>query len=218
MPLPYQHVIWDWNGTLMDDTWLCIEVINSILQSRNLPIIDYEKYRQNFTFPVLNYYTTLGFDLERDSFEVISKEFIAHYNTRRLECQLHSEANTVLADIETLGIGQSILSAYAQSTLNEIVAHYQIDHHFTALVGLDNIYAGGKISQGLAHLKTLQPTPDQILMIGDTVHDYEVAQSMGTDCILIEHGHNDRQRLQTCNVPIFSNFEGVRGFLTEAKV
>ena len=30
----YRHVIWDWNGTLLDDAWLCVEVLNGLLARR----------------------------------------------------------------------------------------------------------------------------------------------------------------------------------------
>ena len=41
-----KHIIWDWNGTLLDDSWLCVESINKSLKKRNLPQIDKEKYFQ----------------------------------------------------------------------------------------------------------------------------------------------------------------------------
>ena len=35
----YSHILWDWNGTLLDDAWLCVEVMNSMLAERDLPQI-----------------------------------------------------------------------------------------------------------------------------------------------------------------------------------
>ena len=48
----YKHIIWDWNGTLLDDRWLCVEGINQALVKRDLNPITENKYRENFTFPV----------------------------------------------------------------------------------------------------------------------------------------------------------------------
>jgi len=42
-------------------------------------------------------------------------------------------------------------------------------------------------------------------MVGDTVHDYEVAQAMGTDCILIASGHNSRDRLEETGVLVLDS-------------
>ena len=33
----YAHVIWDWNGTLLDDAWLCVDVMNGVLRAHDLP-------------------------------------------------------------------------------------------------------------------------------------------------------------------------------------
>ena len=52
----YKYIIWDWNGTLLNDVWLCIEIMNEMLENRNLPSITYDKYREIFDFPVQRYY------------------------------------------------------------------------------------------------------------------------------------------------------------------
>ncbi len=88
----YNHIIWDWNGTLMNDTWLCVEVLNSILQSRQMPSVSRESYRAQFDFPVIEYYERLGFDLVTEAFEDLSVEFNNEYDRRREECLLHEDA------------------------------------------------------------------------------------------------------------------------------
>ena len=52
----YDHVIWDWNGTIIDDAYLCVEVMNQVLKNRDLPLINISSYRKNFCFPVKKYY------------------------------------------------------------------------------------------------------------------------------------------------------------------
>ena len=75
----YQHIIWDWNGTLLNDGWLFVDVMNSILLNRKMKTITLEKYRQIFGFPVKEYYINLGFDLEKEPFEICGLEFINEY-------------------------------------------------------------------------------------------------------------------------------------------
>ena len=55
--------------------------------------------------------------------------------------------------------------------------------------------------------------PAEVVMIGDTVHDFEVAQAMGTDCILISNGHNSRERLEKTGVLVLDSLEEVIGIL-----
>ena len=65
----YSHILWDWNGTLLDDAWLCVDVMNSMLTERKLQPLTLQRYRDIFSFPVKDYYLLLGFDFEKEPFE-----------------------------------------------------------------------------------------------------------------------------------------------------
>ena len=74
----FEHIIWDWNGTLLDDVDYCRSIINTILIKNNLPQLSFDRYREVFTFPVQDYYKEAGFDFNKVSFEIIN-ESIALY-------------------------------------------------------------------------------------------------------------------------------------------
>ena len=98
----YQQIIWDWNGTLWNDTWLCVEINNHMLERRGLPPITLEMYRAKLCFPVTDYYCQLGFDYETDPYSHLAEEFIAEYEQRRFECDLHPEARELIQLFQTL--------------------------------------------------------------------------------------------------------------------
>ena len=35
-----KHMVWDWNGTLMNDVGLCLDITNQMLQRRGLAQVD----------------------------------------------------------------------------------------------------------------------------------------------------------------------------------
>jgi phosphoglycolate phosphatase len=192
----YKHVIWDWNGTLLDDTWLCVDVLNGLLARRGRAAITVADYRENFGFPVIHFYEYLGFDTDVDSFDQVSREFIGDYESRWFqECRLHRDVDRVLTKLTQCGLTHSVLSAAKQEALESGIRHYGIREHFTGLAGTDNIYAQGKIGRGKQWIQQLPWRPEEVLMVGDTLHDYEVAQAIGTDCILLSHGHHTAERL-----------------------
>jgi phosphoglycolate phosphatase len=192
----YKHAIWDWNGTLLNDTWLCVEVLNGLLARRERAPITNEIYRQNFGFPVIHFYEYLGFDTDVDSFDQVSREFIGDYEVRWFqECVLHSDAHDVLTAMSKLGMTHSVLSAAKQEALESGIEHYGLSEHFTGLVGTNNIYAEGKVARGKHWIEQLPWKPEEVVMIGDTLHDFEVAEAIGSDCILIAHGHHTPERL-----------------------
>jgi phosphoglycolate phosphatase len=205
MPAPYRHVIWDWNGTLLDDLELCVSAMNAMLARRGLPLLDRARYHALFGFPVRAYYERLGLDVSGTQFEVLSAEFIAAYEAGRLGTRLQPHAESVLAAVEAAGLTQSILSAYHQTTLREIVAYFGLAQRFVRLTGLDNIHAHGKVELGRLWLKELGLPRAEVLLIGDTLHDLEVAQDLGVDCILVAHGHHSAERLRAAHTQVYAN-------------
>ena len=204
----YKHIIWDWNGTLLDDTWLCVEVLNGLLSKRGRAPLSKEAYRNHFGFPVVHFYEFLGFDTDRDSFEKVSHEFIGDYEARWLkECTLHPQVDHALKSLTALGLSHSVLSAAEQTALEAGISHFGIAEHFLGLVGTDNIYARGKVEQGREWVAQLDWEPAEIVLIGDTLHDFEVAEAMGADCILLSYGHHCPKRLVQTGAPVVHSLE-----------
>lgn len=193
------HIIWDWNGTLFDDVDLCVENMNWLLERYNLPKITKEKYREIFTFPVIEYYRKAGFNLEKLDFKFIGKEWMDRYEQKKFEAKLAKDAEEIIKFFYNKNIEQSILSAYSEHTLIEIVEKFGLRKYFKNIVGLDNIYAESKIDLGKKLLERLKLNSNSILLIGDTVHDYEVAKELGCGCVLIASGHQSKTELKKCD-------------------
>ncbi|MHB9132724.1 MAG: HAD family hydrolase [Armatimonadota bacterium] len=209
----YRHVIWDWNGTLFDDAWLSVEIINQILGKRNLPTVDAERYQREFDFPVKDYYRRLGFDFSREPFEILAAEFVATYDRRRFECGLQPGAREMLLALAQAGYTQSILSAYEQGRLEEMVVHVGLQSVITNLVGLRDYYADGKIDYGKRLIADLACPPGEVVLIGDTVHDFEVAAAMGIACVLVPSGHHSPEKLRSCGVPVVETLADFSQFM-----
>ena len=212
--MKFKHIIWDWNGTLWDDTWLCVEINNHMLERRELPLIDASLYRDRLCFPVTEYYCQLGFDYAVDPYNELAKEFIEEYTRRRFECDLQPGAREFIGALWERGVQQSVLSAYEQKALLEAADYFELLPFFKDVIGLNDIYANGKVDNGLKYIAELKLEKSDVLFIGDTIHDFEVARAMGVHCILVACGHNSRSRLETCGVPVFDSLDDVkRNFL-----
>ena len=193
----YKHIIWDWNGTIFNDVVLGVDIINQLLIERGLEKLSVERYKEVFTIPVKDYYAGLGFDFSKEPFEVVGKFWMDEYERRKFECGLFDGVILLMEKINSLGIGQSILSAYSQHTLEEMVDHFGLRKYFTHIVGLDNIYAASKLHLGIDLMKRLGNGKGETLVLGDTIHDYEVAAEIGADCILMASGHQSKTKLST---------------------
>jgi phosphoglycolate phosphatase len=213
----YNHIIWDWNGTLFNDVKLCTDIMNLLLTQESLPNISVQKYKSIFTFPVIEYYKIAGHTFENKSFEIVGKQFMDEYELQKNKCQLYLGVTELLTELQSKNIKQYLLSAYEQNSLNNILKHFGITNYFHHIVGLDNIYAGGKshLAKDLAMKIRSNGAAGNILLIGDTIHDYEVAEEINSDCILISHGHQDEERLFKLKVPVVKDFYELRNLLKE---
>ena len=209
--MKYKHIVWDWNGTLLDDRWLCIEAINIVLGSRGMPLVSNKTYRDVFCFPVIEYYEKLGFDFTKEHFPISG--FLEYYKSRFKDCKLHKDAEFVLKTINESGATQSILSAGKQSSLVRWVNHHNIGHLFNQLIGIKNEKADGKIEAGINWLKTSRLEPENILLVGDTIHDREVSQAMGVKCLLIDIGHVSTKRLNRTGERVLPTLRGILEYL-----
>ncbi len=190
-----KYVIWDWNGTLFNDVELGVLIINKLLKNNNLPQLTLEKYRNIFTFPVSDYYKIAGFDFNKVSFEILGRQFMDEYEKRKYDYDLFDGAREVLEQISNKEIRQSVLSAYKHDTLIDILEHYKIIHYFDLVNGLDNIYAGSKENLGIELREKIPFSRDEILLVGDTLHDADVAHAMDVNCVLIAKGHQAKEKL-----------------------
>jgi phosphoglycolate phosphatase len=199
------HVIWDYNGTIVDDTALCLEILNEQLQSYQLAPLTLADYRDRFGFPVQHFYTTVGFDWTRHDFEAINRAFITAYNQRRHHCQLHPDIVPCIDLLASRGVRHSILSAYAAPFLQEVVTSHAIQERFEHIVGLDSMLSDSKIEQGRRLLARLALAQGTVVLVGDTLHDQEVARELGIRAILIDRGHQSPQRLRSAHAEVVNS-------------
>jgi len=192
----YKNIIWDWNGTILNDLDVCLVTLNDMLRRRNIPEISKIKYTNLFRFPVVDFYKEIGFDLSNESFDEVSIDFVTTYNNNSADLELQPGVLAALQELNRAGVKQYILSALEQNSLEKLLKFYNISHYFESVSGSDNIYGNGKFGQGEKLVATSNIVTSESLMVGDTTHDAEIARMLGFSVVLYAGGHNSKQRLE----------------------
>lgn len=192
----YKTIIWDWNGTLLNDLELSIDSVNILLEERHLPILTIERYKEIFGFPVVNYYKAAGFDFEKEPFEVPARQYVKLYGNRADSLKLFPDVIETLSFFKENGYQQIVLSAMKDDNLKKMINYANISHFFDGIFGINDNYAREKVSLGKQVVDKLGLNPSECVMIGDTLHDAEVAEQCGFNCILFSGGHVARHRLE----------------------
>lgn len=209
-----KHIVWDWNGTLLDDTELCVSIMNGLLRERRKPELSVQYYREIFDFPIKDYYEKAGIDYQRESFDDISYLFIEQYNKDRKKCSLHAGVLEIVKTLKAKNISQSVLSARKHKDLLLDLEDYNLSPFMNYICGIEDHYGGGKLHKANTLQTSLGALPTEITLIGDTTHDFEVAQTMGWNCILISHGHHTVEKLTKTGKQVINSLAELKAYLS----
>lgn len=193
--MKYDHIIWDFNGTILDDVDTGILSVNKLLRDRGLPEIESkEKYREVFGFPIIDYYRRLGFDFSREPYEVIAPLWVEQYMINVKNAPVFEDVWKTVKYFSDRGTPQTLLSATEKNMLLGQLTELGLVNSFCQILGRDDIHAASK--GDVAQRWRDGHRNERVLMIGDTDHDLQVARQIGADCVLVCRGHQSREYLE----------------------
>lgn len=189
-----KHILWDWNGTLLDDTQAALDTLNIMLRRRGAPEIEMKFYRDNFAFPVKPFYSSIGMALENEDWDKLAEEYHDIYAVQPKS--LNSRALEALSLVRDAGSRQSIISALRQDLLDAATGRYGVSGFMEHIYGVDNLDGCSKIDRARLLLSAIRrESDDEIVIIGDSLHDFEVAQELRVRCVLCSQGSHAGWRL-----------------------
>ena len=137
---------------------------------------------------------------------------MSHYQSAKLA----KEAEELIFKLKQQGNRCVILSASRQSNLLNQTDYYQCTQWFDDVVGIDDIYAASKIEKAKNWIKNHCDENEELVFIGDTLHDKETAEAIGARCILVASGHQSRERLLKANVLVVDRLEELYSILVNS--
>jgi phosphoglycolate phosphatase len=198
-------IAWDWNGTLLDDLALVLRVLNGLRREAGLSEVTREHHRRHFRFPVREYYESLGFPELDETFPELSRKFVERFRAESPKCALAEGMPHLLEEARQQGYRQAILTACNEDYVRSSLAERGIEPYFDWIVGRGDNEACDKVGEGRRLVELTGHRPEEILLIGDTLHDAEVAEALGLRCHLVTCGHQDEKVLGRSSAPNFPN-------------
>lgn len=200
----YDRVIWDFNGTILDDLSVGIESANCLLERHGLPIMEsVEAYHRVFGFPVRDYYARLGFDFTKVDYETLAHEWVAIYWELVKTAPIRDGVLDVISELTMRKVPQTVLSMTESDMLLHQVALLGLSDTFDEIRGRTDIYAGSKLN--LAKSWREEHPNERVLFIGDTTHDAESAAVIGCNCLLLAGGHQSKTALLASGVTVIDD-------------
>ena len=210
-------IIWDWNGTILDDAEVCKTIANIMLEERGIPTLpDMDAYRAVFGFPIKAYYEKMGyrFGPGDEPYEHVADEFIVWYDKLYRTSVLRPGIEAFLDRLKGEGYRQVLLSATRlDQLLDQVAAFGAVGDRFEQKLGLTDHYAFSKAALAKAFIEGQGIPRERTLFIGDTDHDFEVSSAIGCPCVLLEGGHQSRERLLKMGVPVLRDLSELESYL-----
>ena len=208
------YIFLDFNGTVLDDLNLCINLLNEMLVMKGHQSITKEKYLEIFGFPVIEYYKRAGFDFNNYTFSELADYFIAEYSRRNIkECKIFSDVKKALDLAHNNGFKVILCSASKLNLLIEQLVSFDILDLFDDVIGLDDHHAKSKVDLAVNYIKNNNIDINNLYFVGDTDHDALVAKSCNAKALLVARGHQNKHILNThCSLvfdSLYSAFEHI---------
>ncbi|MEU4712970.1 HAD hydrolase-like protein [Micromonospora purpureochromogenes] len=195
------HLVWDWNGTLLNDLSLVVQATNVAFASAGGPSVTVDEHRVRFRRPIVDYYAEmLERAIDAEAFGALDRIFHDAYRAGLTSCALADDA---LAAIAAWPGSQSLLSMWFHDELVPTVHTYGLTPHFARVDGLRATVGGGHKAEWLEkHLAELGLAGESVVLIGDSVDDAHAAESVGARCVLYTGGLSDPAALRATPHPV----------------
>ena len=199
-------IVWDWNGTLLDDAAIAVETDNEIFRRYGIPLLTMETYRQHFRHPVADFYAEVG--VPRELFPKLAEEWSPIYERLSRDCPLRRGSEEMVRRLHEQGFHQAIVSASPVEVLRRQVAGYPtLSAIMDDVEGLGDAYGASKVALAKGYLE--RKGVRDAVFIGDTTHDAEVARAAGCPCLLVQGGHQTEEVIRTSGAEVFPDLDAV---------
>lgn len=197
------HLVWDWNGTLLDDLPIVIKAVNRSIGAFGLNPITADVYRDHYTRPVRHFYDALfGRSVSDEEWLRLNTTFHDAYFELAATVDLAPGAREGMDMLANAGWTQSLLSMSPQDWLEKIVDRLGVTDQFEIVDGLSGPTGGLKAAHLEEHLRYLDLDGAGVVVVGDTPDDVAAARHVGARPVLFHGGSHHIDVLEREQVPI----------------
>ena len=204
------HIIWDFNGTVLDDVNTAVAAVNCMLADRQLPPTDVTTYRNTLVMPLDKYYDTVG--IHNADISTLSIEFRKRSEQNAHLSKISEGFTETVGWLKARGIINVLMSSLFQGYLSKEVEKYGIAEYFDYIEGMSDTAVGSKLEMAKKYLINNNIRCENVLFIGDLLSDAELAKSLGSECILIPNGHTSKERCLKAGVTVYDSIAEIKRY------
>ena len=209
----YKVLIWDFNGTLIDDVSAALASVNDMLSRRNLPLINMTQYASYVDTPIIKFYEHIFDDLYSMNFSVIAEEFNSGYENHLKPFAVMDGAEDVLGYFNEKGKLQTVISATHIDKVNNRLREFGLTEYFDRILAHNNLIAEDKTHLAVNYFAEKGIKPQEAVVVGDCVADFMMAETLGCDCVLTTQGHQSRAEFASTTAMVIDSLYELKNII-----
>lgn len=197
--MKYKAIVFDWDGTLVDSASHIVESMQNAAAQYSLPFRNEFEVKQIIGLGLPEAIVALWPEIEKDrsTIKAVSKQYGVHYlSENREQMQMFDYAHELFEQIRRLNLRLAVATGKSRVGLNRALSQFKLAHIFDDTRCADETRS--KPHPLMLHelSRSLNVDTDNMLMVGDTQFDLDMATNAGVDSVAITHGAHELEKLK----------------------
>lgn len=191
----YDAVIFDWDGTVMDSTRSIVTAIQSACADVDLPIPEASVASWVIGLSLESALYHCVPTLTAEQMPMFLERFRFHFLHRDLENKLFDGVVDMLETLRQRTVMLGVATGKSRVGLDRVLSAKQLHSYFDTTRCADESFGKPHPGMLLEIMDELSLRPEQLLMVGDTSHDIQMATNAGVDSMAVTYGAHDKRTL-----------------------
>ncbi|HWK72157.1 MAG TPA: HAD-IA family hydrolase [Burkholderiaceae bacterium] len=191
----YSAVVFDWDGTVMDSTHSIVAAIQGACADLGLPVPPAQEAAWVIGLSLESALYRCVPTLTADQMPDFVDRYRVHFLSRDPEIKLFDGITDLLATLQSRQVRLGVATGKSRVGLDRVLTAKQLHGHFHVTRCADESFSKPHPAMLLEIMEMLDIPAEQILMVGDTSHDIQMAAAAGVDSMAVTYGAHDTATL-----------------------
>ncbi len=199
MPKRYELIVFDWDGTLIDSAGAIVACIQAACRDLGLPVPDRERAAHVIGLGLDDALSYAIPGLPSGEYGNVAERYRHHFLLRDPHIPLFPGTQAMLAELRERGHLLAIATGKSAQGLARVLGTTGVADFFVASRCADQCASKPAPDMLRQIMEELAIEAETTLMVGDTVHDLQMASNAGVAGLAVGHGAHPKEKLLALN-------------------
>lgn len=191
----YEVVVFDWDGTLMDSTGDIVRAMRLACEDLDFPVPDEREAAWVIGLSLEKALEHIVPNLTLEQRPVFLDRYRFHYLARDKELQLFDGVREMLDALRQKGVALAVATGKSRVGLNRALQATGLQSYFEVTRCADETFGKPHPEMLLQIMDELVAQPQDVVMVGDTSHDLNMAANAGVHGLAVSYGAHHASEL-----------------------